>query len=125
MARILLVDDAEYANDLMKLILQAGGHEIVGTAHDGYEGIEEYRQSNPDLVILDVIMPRMGGAECLKGIMDIDPGAKVLIISADGQEEHVKRLIEAGALGYIRKPYKKDTVLDEIRTILNSAGKAS
>jgi two-component system, chemotaxis family, chemotaxis protein CheY len=57
--------------------------------------------------------------------MDIDPGAKVLIISADGQEEHVKRLIEAGALGYIRKPYKKDTVLDEIRTILNSAGKAS
>ena len=125
MARILLVDDAEYANDLMSLILHAGGHEIVGTAHDGYEGIEKYRQSDPDLVILDLIMPRMGGAECLKGILDIDPGAKILIVSADGQEEHIKRLIDGGALGYIRKPYKKDTVLDEIQTILNTTGKAS
>jgi two-component system chemotaxis response regulator CheY len=124
MARILLIDDAEYANDLMKRILHAGGHEVAGTACDGYDGIEKYRQFNPDLVILDVIMPRMGGAECLKGIMDLDPGAKVLIVSADGQEEHVERLIAGGALGYIRKPYKKDTVLREIQAILNSPGKA-
>lgn len=125
MARILLIDDAEFANDLMKLILHAGGHEIVGTARDGFEGIEQYRQYNPDLVILDVIMPRMGGAECLKGIMDFDPGAKVLIVSADGQEGHVQRLIAGGAMGYVRKPYKKDTVLKEIQTILNSPRKAS
>ncbi|HTY14454.1 MAG TPA: response regulator [Methanoregulaceae archaeon] len=125
MARILLIDDAEYANDLMRLILLAGGHEIVGTARDGYEGLEQYRQYSPDLVILDVIMPRMGGAECLKGIMDFDPAAKVLIVSADGQEEHVKRLIAGGAMGYIRKPYKKGTVLGEIETILNSSGKTN
>ena len=123
MARILLIDDAEYANDLMNLILHTGGHEIVGTARDGYEGIEQYRLYHPDLVILDVIMPRMGGAECLKGIMNIDPGARVLVVSADGQEEHVKRLIAGGALGYITKPYKKDTVLHEIEAILDSSGK--
>ena len=123
MARILLIDDAEYANDLMNLILHTGGHEIVGSARDGYEGIEQYRMYRPDLVILDVIMPRMGGAECLKGIMNIDPGARVLVVSADGQEEHVKRLIAGGALGYITKPYKKDTVLHEIQSILDSSGK--
>lgn len=90
MARILLIDDAEYANDLMEMILEAGGHEIAGTARDGYEGIEKYKELNPDLVILDVIMPRMGGMECLERIRSINPGAKILIVSADGQEEHVR-----------------------------------
>ena len=118
MARILLIDDAEYANDLMKMILEAGGHEVAGTARDGYEGIEKYRQLNPDLVILDVIMPRMGGVECLEGIRNINPGAKILVVSADGQEEHVRNLVMEGAMGYITKPYKKETVLAEIETIL-------
>jgi two-component system chemotaxis response regulator CheY len=125
MARILLIDDAEYANDLMQLILEAGGHEVAGTARDGYEGIEKYKQLNPDLVILDVIMPRMGGLECLRGIRDINPKAKILVISGDGQEEHVKRLIVGGALGYITKPYKKDVVLSEIGTILGNKGPAN
>ena len=120
MARILLIDDAEYANDLMQLILEAGGHEVAGTARDGYEGIEKYKQLNPDLVILDVIMPRMGGLECLRGIRDIDPEAKILVVSGDGQEEHVKWLIVGGAQGYITKPYKKEVVLSEIRTILGN-----
>ncbi|HVP95131.1 MAG TPA: response regulator [Methanoregulaceae archaeon] len=118
MARILLIDDAEYANDLMQLILVAGGHEIVGKARDGYEGIEKYRQLNPDLVILDVIMPRMGGMECLNTIRHINPEAKILVVSADGQEEHIKRLVREGAMGYIIKPYKKDVVLAEIQTIM-------
>jgi two-component system, chemotaxis family, chemotaxis protein CheY len=118
MARTLLIDDAEYANDLMQLILEAGGHEVAGTARDGYEGIEKYKQLNPDLVILDIIMPRMGGLECIREIRDIDPEAKILVISGDGQEEHVKLLIIGGAQGYITKPYKKDVVLSEIRTIL-------
>ena len=114
-----MVDDAEYAKDLMGLFLTEGGHEIAGVAGDGYEGIEKYKQLKPDLVILDVIMPRMGGMECLEEIRKIDPKAKILIVSADGQEEHVRRLVREGALGYITKPYKKEAVLAEIKTILN------
>jgi two-component system chemotaxis response regulator CheY len=120
MGRLLLVDDTMFAKDLLKVFLDSGGHEIVGEADDGYEGIEKYKLLKPDLVLLDMIMPKMGGMECMREIMKYDNNAKILVISADGQEEHIKLMVKEGASGYINKPYKKDVVLEEVRIILNA-----
>jgi two-component system chemotaxis response regulator CheY len=121
MGRVLLIDDTIYAKDLMNMILTRGGHEIVGEANDGIEGIEQYKLLKPDLVLLDMIMPRMGGTECMKEILKYDTMAKILIISADGQENHIRNMIREGALGYINKPYKKEAVLEEVDIILKES----
>jgi two-component system, chemotaxis family, chemotaxis protein CheY len=121
MGRVLLIDDTMFAKDLLNIILTSGGHEIVGEANDGIEGIEKYKMLNPDLVLLDMIMPRMGGMDCMKGILDYDTKAKILIISADGQENHIRDMIREGALGYINKPYKKESVLEEVDLILKES----
>lgn len=123
MGRILLIDDTSYAKQLLKMILTKGGHEIVGEANDGIEGIELYKQFKPDLVLMDMIMPRMNGRECMHEIFRYDANAKILFVSADSQGDHVSKTIKEGGLGYINKPYKKETVLKEVNIILeNSRG---
>ena len=123
MGRVLLIDDTMYAKELLNLILTSGGHEIVGEANDGIDGIEQYKLLKPDLVLLDMIMPRMNGMDCMKEILNFDPKAKILIISADGQENHIRNMIREGARGYINKPYKKEVVLEEVDTILKESQK--
>ncbi len=121
MGSILLIDDSLYAKDLLRRFLTAGGHEIAGEAADGLDGIELYSKLKPDLVILDMIMPRLNGLETLRAIRRSDPDAKVLIISADGQEEHVSDMAKEGVSGYIVKPYSKQTVLNEVDAIIGPA----
>ncbi len=123
MGRILLIDDSLYAKDLLRRFLTAGGHEIAGEAADGYAGLELYSKLKPDLVILDMIMPRLNGLETLRALRMTDPNAKVLIISADGQEEHVSDMAKEGVSGYIVKPYSKKTVLDEVDALIGSASR--
>ncbi|HVP94620.1 MAG TPA: response regulator [Methanoregulaceae archaeon] len=121
MGRILLVDDTIFAKQLLNLILTNGGHEIVGEANDGIEGVEQYKKLKPDLVLMDMIMPRMGGRECMQEILKFDTDAKILIVSADSQGSHVSDTIKEGGRGYISKPYKKETVLEEVDIVLKES----
>ena len=123
MGRILLVDDTSYAKQLLNRILSSDGHEIVGEASDGIEGIEKYKTLMPDLVLMDMIMPRMGGMECMDEILKFDRNAKILVVSADSQGDHVANTVHKGSLGYINKPFKKDTVLEEVNIILREPGR--
>ena len=118
MGRILLIDDTSYAKQLLNMILTNDGHEIVGEANDGIEGIELYKKLKPDLVLMDMIMPRMNGMECMHEIFKYDSKAKILFVSADSQGDHVASTIKEGGLGYINKPYKRETVLEEVNIIL-------
>jgi len=114
MPRVLVIDDAEYARDILKKILTSGGYEIAGEAADGEEGVREYSRTNPDIVIVDMIMPKMNGIETIRAIKKINPNAKVLVISADGQLAHIEEAVKAGALSYINKPYQWSVVLNEL-----------
>ena len=114
MPRVLVIDDAEYARDILKKILTSGGYEIAGEAADGEEGVREYSRTNPDIVIVDMIMPKMNGIETIRAIKKINPNAKVLVISADGQMAHIEEAVKAGALSYINKPYQWSVVLNEL-----------
>jgi two-component system chemotaxis response regulator CheY len=114
MGRLLIIDDSEFARDLLKMILEEAGHVVVGEAADGIEGVEKYKILKPDLVILDMIMPKLNGLMTLQAIRAWDNNAKILIISADGQEEHIRKTVKEGSCGYITKPFKKHVVIEEV-----------
>ncbi len=114
MPRVLIIDDAEYARDILKKILIKGGYEIAGDAGDGEEGVREYSRTKPDLVIVDMIMPKLDGIGTIRAIKEINPHAKIIVISADGQVAHIEEAVKAGALSYINKPYQWSVVLNEL-----------
>ncbi|MEI7434878.1 MAG: response regulator [Methanomicrobiales archaeon] len=120
MGRILIVDDTLFMRTLLKNILFSGGHAIVGEAGDGDEAIEKYKELKPDLVTMDVVMPKMNGIEALKAIKALDPNARVIMCTAVGQEQMVKLAIKSGARGYVVKPFQAPKVLEEIKNVLGS-----
>jgi len=120
MGRILIVDDTLFMRTLLKNILFSGGHDIVGEAGDGDEAVVKYKELKPDLVTMDVVMPKVNGIEALKEIRAIDPNAKVVMCTAVGQEQMVKLAIKTGAKGYIVKPFQAPKVLEEINNVLGS-----
>ncbi len=120
MGRILIVDDTLFMRTLLRNILFSGGHNIVGEAGDGAEAIEKYKELKPDLVTMDVVMPKLNGIEALKGIKGFDGNARVIMCTAVGQEQMVKLAIKNGARGYIVKPFQAPKVLEEIKNVLGS-----
>ena len=100
--------------------LQRFGYAVL-TAPSGEEALDVYvkRQNEIDLVIMDIGMPGMGGSKCLREIMRINPAAKVVIASGYSFNKQVKDIWEAGAAGFIGKPYRLADFLNEIRTILD------
>jgi two-component system, chemotaxis family, chemotaxis protein CheY len=119
MGRILIVDDTLFMRTLLKNILFSGGHTIVGEAGDGEDAISRYKELKPELVTMDVVMPKLNGIEALKAIRSMDAGARVIMCTAVGQEQMVKLAIKSGAKGYIVKPFQAPKVLEEVKNVLN------
>ncbi len=117
---ILLVDDEEFIRDLGKRILSRAGYKIL-TADTGRQALEVYRQQSQriSMVILDLVMPQMGGKECLDELLKIDPNATVLVASGFSANGPVKDSIEAGARGFVQKPYKVTQFLQTVRAVLD------
>jgi PAS domain S-box-containing protein len=118
---ILLVDDEDFIRELGEEILSKFGYTVV-TASDGEGALEIYRQERDriDLVILDLIMPGIGGKKCLDELMKLDPQLKVLIASGYSHGLPTKSVFEVGALGFVRKPYEIRQMLQVIRRVLDS-----
>lgn len=116
--RILVVDDAAFMRMMIKDILSKNGYEVVGEASDGAQAIEKFKETNPDLITMDITMPEMDGITALKEIKKIDPSAKVIMCSAMGQQAMVIDAIQAGAKDFIVKPFQADRVIEAIKKTL-------
>ena len=118
--RVLVVDDSIFVAKQIGQILSSEGYEIVATAVDGKEGIDKYKDMFPnvDIVTMDITMPRMDGITALEQIMAFDKNAKVVMISALGKEELVKKALLLGAKNYIVKPLDRKKVLERISSVL-------
>ncbi len=114
--RVLIVDDSAFVAKQLTQILSSDGYEVIATAADGKEGVDKYKElcPNVDLVTMDITMPRMDGITALEQIMAFDKNAKVVMVSALGKEELVKRSLLAGAKNYIVKPLDRKKVLERI-----------
>jgi two-component system chemotaxis response regulator CheY len=118
MKRLLIVDDAAFMRLTIKNMLQRYEIEIVGEAANGAIGVEMYKQLSPDVVTMDITMPEMSGIEALKAIKAFDPQAKVIMVSAMGQEGMVKESIISGAKTFIVKPFKEEYLYQTICKVL-------
>jgi two-component system chemotaxis response regulator CheY len=114
--RVLVVDDSMFVAKQIGQILSSEGYEIVATAADGKEGVDKYKDLYPnvDVVTMDITMPRMDGITALEQIMAFDKNARVVMISALGKEELVKKSLLLGAKNYIVKPLDRKKVLERI-----------
>ncbi|WP_135612983.1 response regulator [Methanococcoides sp. AM1] len=117
MPKVLIVDDTAFMRKLLKNILFGAGFDIAGEAENGNQAVEMYRELNPDVVTMDIVMPDMNGIDALKQIKSLDNGAKVVMCTAIGQEKIVKTAIKLGAKGYIIKPFQAPKVLEEIKKV--------
>jgi len=118
MARVLVVDDAAFMRKMVSDALAKGGHEVIGQAGNGLEAIEQFRDLRPDLMTLDITMPEKDGLEALRDVMEIDPGARVIMCSALGQESKVLESIKLGAKDFVVKPFKPDRVIEAVAKAL-------
>jgi len=116
----LVVDDSDFARLSISQIVETVGGEVIGHAKNGLEGVNLYEELHPDLVVLDITMPEMDGLEALDRIKSLDSDAKVIIVSAVGNKEKVKRAITKGALHFITKPVKADYVGSIIRSSIGT-----
>lgn len=116
--RILVVDDAAFMRFLIKGILTDLGHQVVGEAADGEQACTMYDQLNPDLVTLDLIMPKKTGMEALRDIRGSHPNAKVIVISAVEQRQPLMDALKLGAVDYLVKPFEKDRVAEALTRVM-------
>lgn len=122
--RVLIVDDAMFMRAMIKDILSnAGGrYEVVGEASNGREAIARFRELQPDLVTMDIVMPQLDGIEATREILKLSPKATVVICSAMGQEALVVESISAGAKDFIVKPFSAERVLQVLAKVLPGGG---
>lgn len=117
MSRVLVADDARFMRELIREIIEPEGYKVVGEATDGQEAVEVFEKLQPDLVTMDVVMPKRSGIDAVKEILRLDSTARIVMVSALGQEELVMEALQAGALDYIVKPFKPDNVLATLRKV--------
>ena len=113
--RVMVVDDAAFMRMMIKDILSKNGYEVVGEAETGLKALEKYQELKPDLTTMDITMPEMDGITAVKEIKKIDPGAKIIMCSAMGQQAMVIEAIQSGARDFIVKPFQPDRVLEAVR----------
>lgn len=114
MKKVLVVDDAAFMRVTIKNMLTKNNYEVVGEAENGLVAVTKYSELKPDIVTMDITMPVMDGLAALKAIIELDPNAKIVMLSAMGQQEMVKEAILSGAKGFIVKPFKEDVVVSAL-----------
>jgi len=117
-SRILVVDDAIFMRRMISDILLSNGMEIVGEAETGTQAIELYKELQPDLVTMDIIMPEMSGIDAVRGIIASDHRALIVMCSALGQQSLVNEALDAGAKDFLLKPFNPSRVIEVVQNVL-------
>ena len=122
--RILVVDDSSLARRRARGILEAGGYEVI-EATDGLTAIEQYFIEKPDVVMLDLVMKGMYGIDVLTRLREMDPDARVIVVSADVQTSSHELVDAAGAIGFLVKPLDEQAALALVRDALEKSRDAN
>ena len=121
MANILIVDDSLPMRKQLKNIFEELGHVVVAEASNGEEGVQLYEEHQPDLVTMDFTMPKLNGVASLTKIVELDPDAKVIMVTALDKKYTAFQAIKHGAANFIVKPLDADKVKEVIEEVLSGA----
>lgn len=116
---ILVVDDAAFMRMMIRDILSKEGY-VIQEAANGRDAVDKYTEIHPDLVTLDITMPEMNGLDALRAIKACDKDARVLMVSAMGQQRMIVEALEAGAMDFLVKPFQPTKVLETVKKCLRS-----
>jgi len=116
--RILVVDDSPFIHkSITRALNTTEGYEVCGIAKNGKEGVDQYASLKPDMVTMDITMPIMDGLEAATAIMTQDPSAKIMMLSAMGDEELIANAKAIGVQHFLQKPFKNDEFIAAIQSI--------
>ena len=116
---VLICDDAVFMRTMLSDILTQAGFAVVGQAQTGEEAVAKFRELQPDLVTMDIVMPDMGGIDAVRKIIEEYPDAKILMCSAMGQQSLVVEAIQAGARDFVVKPFQAARVLEAVQRVMS------
>ena len=116
---VLIVDDLTFIKMVLKDLVEMAGFRVVGEASDGEEALRLFEEKRPDIVLMDITMPKMDGLTALQRILALDPEAKVIMCSALGQQRLILQAIQLGAKDFIVKPFRPERVIGSIKKILD------
>lgn len=114
---VLICDDSRSIRLITKRVLSENGYIVISEASDGREATEQYQQHKPDITLLDLVMPEVDGKQALKQIIELDPNAKIIILSSLGSEQDVEECLSNGATSYIQKPFEEDILIRALNNI--------
>jgi two-component system chemotaxis response regulator CheY len=116
---VLIVDDLTFIKMVLKDLVEKAGFRVVGEASDGEEALRLFEEKRPDVVLMDITMPKMDGLTALQKILEKDPEAKIIMCSALGQQRLILQAIQLGAKDFIVKPFRPERVIGSIKKILD------
>jgi len=119
MGRILIADDSDAIRLVLSDILSIGEHDVVGEAVDGSDAVEKFAEIKPDVMLLDLAMPKKDGLTVVKEVIANDSSAKIILITASDNQKVIHDCLNAGALAYVSKPFDFDNVLKIISDALS------
>lgn len=120
MTRLLIADDAPFIREIVRTVAEKNGLHLVGEAVNGTEAVALALVQKPDVILMDIIMPKMSGIEATKEILQKLPNTKIIAFSTADQEMMVMRALEAGCISYLAKPFKAEELLQAIRGVTES-----
>ena len=123
--KFLVADDSVFARTNISDVVEAIGGIVAGEASNGKEAVDKYFDLRPDMVLMDISMPEMEGTEALSIIMKRDSSTKVIIVSALGSEDLIKRCLALGAKHFISKPVQMEKASAIIRSVLDGEGEGN
>ncbi len=116
--RVLIVDDSMLMRKMIGESLSADGWEVVGEAGNGEQAIEQYAAQRPDAVTLDIVMPGTDGMYALEKILEVDPEAQIVVVSALNQTKLISHAIRKGAQDFIAKPFLPEQIQETLRACI-------
>ena len=112
--KILIADDSKFMRRLIRMNVESLGHTVVSEAENGKEAVDAYKENNPDVVFIDMVMPVMNGLEAIASIMEFDKSAKIIMCSSMGHATYVQEAILKGARDFIVKPFNPDKIKESL-----------
>lgn len=119
--KVLICDDSMFARKKLGLTVSSLGVLNIYEAADGVEAVEKYKMHKPDVVFMDIVMPKLPGIDALKQIIEFDESAKVVMASSVGTQSHLKEAIRSGAIDFLQKPIEDKQVIKVLETITKGA----
>jgi two-component system chemotaxis response regulator CheY len=114
---VMVVDDSILTIKKLEKMLTELGHQVIHTCKTGKEAVSDYPKYMPDMLTMDITMPDMDGIEATKKIIALNPDALIVMVTSHGQEQKVMDAIEAGAMGYVLKPIRKEKLETTIASL--------